>query len=60
MLLNTYAGRTFNDLAHYPVFPWVIKDYDSNTIDLEDASIYRDFGLPICGQSSEMKLRKIH
>ena len=24
MQLNTIAGRTFNDLSQYPVFPWVI------------------------------------
>ncbi len=26
-LLNRYAGRTYNDLAQYPIFPWVISDY---------------------------------
>jgi len=34
MFLNTLAGRTFNDLTQYPVFPWIIKDYDSPTLDL--------------------------
>ena len=24
MQLNTFAGRTYNDLSQYPVFPWVI------------------------------------
>jgi hypothetical protein len=23
MLVNTFAGRTYNDLSQYPVFPWV-------------------------------------
>ena len=27
MYLNTLAGRTYNDLTQYPVFPWVLKDY---------------------------------
>jgi hypothetical protein len=27
MALNTFAGRSFNDLGQYPVFPWVLNDY---------------------------------
>eukprot|EP00619_Florenciella_sp_RCC1007_P003338 CAMPEP_0205904806 /NCGR_PEP_ID=MMETSP1325-20131115/947_1 /ASSEMBLY_ACC=CAM_ASM_000708 /TAXON_ID=236786 /ORGANISM="Florenciella sp., Strain RCC1007" /LENGTH=1113 /DNA_ID=CAMNT_0053270633 /DNA_START=62 /DNA_END=3403 /DNA_ORIENTATION=+ len=27
MTINTLAGRSFNDLTQYPVFPWVLKDY---------------------------------
>lgn len=29
MHLNTIAGRTYNDLMQYPVFPWVLADYHS-------------------------------
>lgn len=29
MALNTMAGRTYNDLSQYPIFPWILKDYDS-------------------------------
>lgn len=29
MHLNTLAGRTYNDLMQYPIFPWVIADYQS-------------------------------
>lgn len=29
MHLNTIAGRTYNDLMQYPVFPWVLADYQS-------------------------------
>jgi hypothetical protein len=29
MCLNTLAGRSYNDLMQYPVFPWIIADYDS-------------------------------
>jgi hypothetical protein len=42
MALNTYAGRTYNDLTQYPVFPWILSDYESKTLDLNDPSIYRD------------------
>ncbi|OHT01256.1 hypothetical protein TRFO_31965 [Tritrichomonas foetus] len=51
--LNTLSGRSFNDLSQYPVYPWVLKDYQSETIDLNDESIYRDFSLPIAAMNEE-------
>lgn len=36
------SGRTFNDLNQYPVFPWVITNYDSEDLDLTLPSNYRD------------------
>mmetsp|Transcript_7408 Transcript_7408/g.24883 ORF Transcript_7408/g.24883 Transcript_7408/m.24883 type:complete len:2990 (-) Transcript_7408:33-9002(-) len=47
MALNTYAGRTLHDLSQYPVFPWVLKDYTSDTIDLNDPTVYRDLSRPV-------------
>ncbi|KAK2844496.1 hypothetical protein Q5P01_011155 [Channa striata] len=47
MQLNTIAGRTYNDLSQYPVFPWVLCDYMSPTLDLEDPSVFRDLSKPI-------------
>ena len=35
MGLNTIAGRTFNDLSQYPVFPWILADYTSNQVNLK-------------------------
>ena len=29
MILNIYANRSYNDINQYPVFPWVIIDYQS-------------------------------
>ena len=29
MHLNTLAGRSYNDLMQYPIFPWVLADYES-------------------------------
>ncbi|KAJ3272044.1 hypothetical protein HDV01_005996 [Terramyces sp. JEL0728] len=52
MHLNTLAGRSYNDLTQYPVFPWVLSDYDSEEVDLESAVSYRDLSLPMGGQSS--------
>jgi hypothetical protein len=47
MALNTISGRTYNDLAQYPIFPWIIADYSSDTLNLKDPSIYRDLSKPI-------------
>lgn len=35
-------GRTYNDLNQYPVFPWVITNYDSEELDLTLPSNFRD------------------
>jgi len=47
MFVNTLAGRTFNDLTQYPVFPWVISDYESEELDLTDPGTFRDLKKPI-------------
>ncbi|XP_037379777.1 neurobeachin-like protein 1 isoform X1 [Talpa occidentalis] len=45
--LNTMAGRTYNDLAQYPVFPWILQDYTSEELDLNDPAVFRDLSKPI-------------
>uniref|UniRef100_UPI0037E7EBB6 lipopolysaccharide-responsive and beige-like anchor protein isoform X2 n=1 Tax=Semicossyphus pulcher TaxID=241346 RepID=UPI0037E7EBB6 len=47
IFLNTISGRTFNDLNQYPVFPWVITNYDSEELDLTLPSNFRDLSKPI-------------
>ena len=47
MILNTMAGRSYNDLTQYPVFPWVLADYHSKKIDLNLRSSYRDLSKPM-------------
>uniref|UniRef100_A0AAR2J8B1 Neurobeachin-like protein 2 n=1 Tax=Pygocentrus nattereri TaxID=42514 RepID=A0AAR2J8B1_PYGNA len=47
MQLNTIAGRTYNDLSQYPVFPWVLCDYTSPELDLDDPAVFRDLSKPI-------------
>ncbi|XP_072262006.1 lipopolysaccharide-responsive and beige-like anchor protein isoform X2 [Pyxicephalus adspersus] len=47
MFLNTIAGRTFNDLNQYPVFPWVITNYESEELDLTLPSNFRDLSKPV-------------
>jgi len=53
MMLNAIAGRTYNDLNQYPIFPWIIKDFTSEQLDLNDPNIYRDFSRPIGIQNSK-------
>ena len=57
MELNTIAGRSYNDLSQYPVFPWIISDYESDKIDLNNPAIYRDLSKPI-GALEESRLEK--
>lgn len=47
MHINTMAGRTYNDLTQYPVFPWVIADYTSDELDLSNPSSFRDLSKPM-------------
>jgi hypothetical protein len=47
MLINTMAGRSFNDLTQYPVFPWVLADYTSKELDLTNPNTFRDFSKPM-------------
>lgn len=51
MLVNTMAGRTFNDLTQYPVFPWVLADYESEELDLSDPKAFRDLSKPMGAQN---------
>ena len=47
MNLNTMAHRSINDLAQYPVFPWIIADYTSASLDLSNPSTFRDLSKPV-------------
>ncbi|OQS02626.1 vacuolar protein sorting-associated protein 53, partial [Thraustotheca clavata] len=57
MHLNTLAGRSYNDLTQYPVFPWVLSDYTSDTIDLSDPGVYRDLAKPMGALYREEEFR---
>lgn len=50
MHLNTLAGRTFNDLTQYPVFPFVLSDYCSEELDLTSIQSFRDLSKPMGAQ----------
>lgn len=53
MHLNTLAGRSYNDLMQYPVFPWILADYDSLELDLNDPATFRDLTKPMGAQSTD-------
>lgn len=57
MLLNKLANRSFCDISQYPVMPWVLKQYSSSELDLENPRVYRDLEKPI-GALNEDKLEK--
>ena len=57
MLVNKYAGRSLLDLNQYYVSPWVIKDYSSAELNINNAGIYRDLKKPI-GALNKKKLEK--
>ncbi|XP_022782202.1 lysosomal-trafficking regulator-like isoform X2 [Stylophora pistillata] len=58
--LNKMAGRSFNDLMQYPVFPFVLANFSSDVLDLNDVKNFRDLSRPIAvqNQSKERKYRE--
>ena len=58
LFLNQQSGRSFNDLTQYPIFPWIITDYNSESINLNNINIYRDLSKPI-GALNPNRLNKI-
>ena len=55
MILNTVSGRTYNDIAQYPIYPWILSNYSSKELDLNKSESYRDFLYPIYAQDEETR-----
>jgi hypothetical protein len=53
MHINTFAGRSYNDLTQYPTFPWILCDYKSESINLSDPLVFRDLSKPMGGQGAK-------
>uniref|UniRef100_A0A673WZ34 WD repeat and FYVE domain containing 3 n=1 Tax=Salmo trutta TaxID=8032 RepID=A0A673WZ34_SALTR len=53
MHLNTLAGRSYNDLMQYPVFPWILADYDSEELDLNNPQTFRNLAKPMGAQTDD-------
>ncbi|KAK3925480.1 Protein FAN [Frankliniella fusca] len=58
LYLNSLADRTFNDLTQYPVFPWVVSDYTSPTLQIDAFKTYRNLQKPVGALNSE-RLEKL-
>ncbi|KAL3806036.1 hypothetical protein ACHAXA_005246 [Cyclostephanos tholiformis] len=57
--LNILAGRSYNDICQYPVFPWVLSNYTSKEVpDLEDKANFRDMSKPM-GALNEERLAEL-
>lgn len=53
MALNQISGRTYQDLMQYPIFPWILADYESHTLNLADPKAFRRLDRPIAVQHKE-------
>lgn len=53
LILNNYASRSFHDTSQYPIFPWIIKDFNSSKLDLSNKDTFRDLKYPVCAQTLE-------
>ncbi|KAH9516818.1 hypothetical protein DERF_007537 [Dermatophagoides farinae] len=55
MFLNTIAGRTYQDMNQYPIFPWILTNYESKDLDLSQPTNFRDLSKPIGALNSERR-----
>jgi len=65
LCLNAAACRSFHDLSRYPVFPWILSNYEivdededdldesPPTLDLADPKMFRDLSKPIGALNAE-------
>ncbi|OMJ80662.1 hypothetical protein SteCoe_19041 [Stentor coeruleus] len=59
LALNKLASRSFHDLSQYPVFPWILRDYTSDKLDITDPNVYRNFKWPI-GAQDPIRREELH
>ena len=55
LYLNTISGRSFNDLSQYPVFPWILGDFNSS-----EPVIKRDLSKPMGAQTKAREIRHLN
>ena len=51
--LNKLSGRSFNDLMQYPVFPFILADYESDKLNLKSPQSFRNLLKPVAIQRKE-------
>ena len=48
MYLNILSNRSYNDISQYPVFPWLLKNYEDPLFKKsENDYLYRDLSVPM-------------
>lgn len=57
MLLNRLSNRSFQDIAQYPLFPWVISDYFSEAFVKNEKAQYRHLWDPLGAHSGARRQR---
>ena len=57
--LNNFGSRSFKDLTQYPVFPWIIKDYESKKLNVFNETNIRELQKPIGALGSKQRIRII-
>eukprot|EP01071_Lankesteria_metandrocarpae_P009361 Lankesteria_metandrocarpae@DN5184_c0_g1_i1.p1 len=45
--LNCMAGRNRREFSQYPIYPWIIADYTSDSINLQNPDTFRDLSRPV-------------
>ncbi|KAL4572014.1 hypothetical protein LXL04_018782 [Taraxacum kok-saghyz] len=53
MHINTFAGRGYSDLTQYPVFPWILSDYENENLDFTNPETFRKLDKPMGCQTME-------
>lgn len=53
--LNFISGRTWSDFTQFPVFPWILTDFTSQRIDLNDSKYYRNLEYPLFAQTKSQQ-----
>ncbi|KAL7034576.1 hypothetical protein ACKWTF_008011 [Chironomus riparius] len=50
MELNKLSGRNYNDIAQYPIFPWILAKFDGDELDLTNPDTFRKLNKTISTQ----------
>ena len=59
LYLNKYSTRTYCDLSQYPIFPWIILDYENIDKVNESPEILRNLKYPISVQNEDKRKKCI-
>lgn len=52
LLLNRFSERSFDALEMYPVFPWVVKEFTTPSLNLTNPNVFRNLNEPVTGSQA--------